>query len=96
MPQNLDLKEIERRVHQSVFQDGLMEIMMGGFLLVFGASLAMDMKWIPLIISLLVVISMGLGMAISFTPPRITPTPTPTTTPTTSSNLPSLALVPSR
>jgi hypothetical protein len=42
-------------VHQSVFQDGLMEIMMGGFLLVFGASLAMDMKWIPLIISLLVI-----------------------------------------
>jgi hypothetical protein len=33
MSQNLDLKEIERRVHQSVFQDGLMEIMMGGFLL---------------------------------------------------------------
>jgi hypothetical protein len=55
MSHNLDLKEIERRVHQSVFQDGLMEIMMGGFLLVFGASLAMDMKWIPLIISLLVI-----------------------------------------
>jgi hypothetical protein len=54
MPQNLDLKEIERRVHQSVFQDGLMEIMMGGFLLVAGASLVMEMKWIPLI-SLLVI-----------------------------------------
>jgi len=55
MPQNLDLKEIERRVHQSVFQDGLMEIIMGGFLLVVGASLAMDMKWGVLLISLLVI-----------------------------------------
>ena len=55
MSQNLDLKEIERRVHQSVFQDGLMEIMMGGFLLVVGASLAMDMKWGVLLISLLVI-----------------------------------------
>jgi len=55
MSQNLDLKEIERRVHQSVFQDGLMEIMMGGFLLVVGASLVMDMKWGVLLISLLVI-----------------------------------------
>jgi hypothetical protein len=54
MSQNLDLKEIERRVHQSVFQDGLIEIMMGGFLLIAGASLVMEMKWIPLI-SLLVI-----------------------------------------
>jgi hypothetical protein len=55
MSQNLDLKEIEHRVHQSVFQDGLMEIFLGGFLLVFGASLVMDMKWVALIISLLVI-----------------------------------------
>lgn len=54
MSQNLDLKEIERRVHQSVFQDGLMEIMMGGFLLVIGALFAISMKWI-LLISLLVI-----------------------------------------
>ncbi len=54
MSQNLDLKEIERRVHQSVFQDGLMEIMMGGFLLVVGALFAISMKWI-LLISLLVI-----------------------------------------
>jgi len=33
------------------------------------------------IISLMVVTSMGLGMAVTFTPPRITPTPTPTLTP---------------
>ena len=55
MSQNLDLKEIEHRVHQSVFQDGLMEIFLGGFLLVFGASLVMDVKWVALIISLLVI-----------------------------------------
>jgi MFS family permease len=54
MSQNLDLREIERRVHQSVFQDGLMEIMMGGFLLVVGALFAISMKWI-LLISLLVI-----------------------------------------
>ena len=44
MSQNLDLKEVERRVEQSVFQDGLMEIFMGIFLLVFGALLATDAK----------------------------------------------------
>jgi hypothetical protein len=54
MSQNLDLKEIERRVHQSVFQDGLMEIMMGGFLLVVGALFAISMKLI-LLPSLLVI-----------------------------------------
>jgi MFS family permease len=54
MSHNLDLKEIERRVHQSVFQDGLMEIMMGGFLLVVGALFAISMKWI-LLPSLLVI-----------------------------------------
>ena len=54
MSQNLDLKEIERRVHQSVFQDGLMEIIMGGFLLVVGVLFAINMKLI-LLISLLVI-----------------------------------------
>ena len=54
MSQNLDLKEIERRVHQSVFQDGLMEIIMGGFLLVVSALFAISMELIPLI-SLLVI-----------------------------------------
>jgi hypothetical protein len=54
MSHNLDLKEIERRVHQSVFQDGLTEIMMGGFLLVVGALFATSMKLI-LLISLLVI-----------------------------------------
>jgi len=54
MAQKLDLKEIERRAEQSVFQDGLMEIMMGGFLLVFGASLATSMG-LTLFISLLVI-----------------------------------------
>ena len=54
MSQNLDLKEIERRVHQSVFQDGLTEIMMGGFLLVLSALFAISIKWI-LLISLLVI-----------------------------------------
>ena len=54
MSQNLDLKEIERRVYQSVFQDGLMEIMMGGFLLVISALFAINMKLI-LLPSLLVI-----------------------------------------
>jgi hypothetical protein len=54
MSQNLDLKEIERRVHQSVFQDGLMEIIMGGFLLVVSALFAISMKLI-LLPSLLVI-----------------------------------------
>lgn len=54
MSQKIDLKEIERRVEQSVFQDGLMEIMMGGFLLVFGALLAAGPK-LTLFISLLVI-----------------------------------------
>jgi hypothetical protein len=55
MSQNLDLKEIERRVEQSVFQDGLMEIFMGGFLLVMGVLLASGGKWVLLMISLLVI-----------------------------------------
>ncbi|MFQ6001633.1 MAG: hypothetical protein ACE5LG_08185 [Anaerolineae bacterium] len=54
MAQKLDLKEIERWVEQSVFQDGLMEIMMGGFLLAVSASLATDAKLISFI-SLLVI-----------------------------------------
>jgi hypothetical protein len=49
MSQNLDLKEIERRVEQSVFQDGLMEIMLGGFLLVVGVSFATRAILIPFI-----------------------------------------------
>ena len=54
MSQNLDLKEIERRVYQSVFQDGLMEIFLGGFLLVVSALFAISMKLI-LLPSLLVI-----------------------------------------
>lgn len=54
MSQHLDLEKIERRVQQSVFQDGLMEIMLGGFLLVTSASLAASAKLIPFI-SVLVV-----------------------------------------
>jgi len=53
MSQNLDLKEIERRVEQSVFQDGLLEIMMGGFLLVVGVLLGSGSRLL-LLISLLV------------------------------------------
>jgi len=49
MSQNLDLKEIERRVEQSVFQDGLMEIMLGIFLLVVSASFATSAISIPFI-----------------------------------------------
>lgn len=53
MSKKLDLKEIERRVHQSVFQDGLIEIMMGGFLLVVGGLLGRAGRLL-LLISLLV------------------------------------------
>lgn len=55
MSQNLDLEEIERRVHQSVFQDGLMEIIMGGFLLVVSALFATSMMALIPLISLLVI-----------------------------------------
>ena len=58
MSQGIDLKEIERRVEQSVFQDGLVEIMMGGFLLVVGVSLAGGSRLVLrllLLISLLVI-----------------------------------------
>lgn len=58
MSSDLDLKEIERRVEQSVFQDGLMEIMMGGFLLVFGASLATRAILIPFISLLVIFLSL--------------------------------------
>jgi MFS family permease len=40
MSQSLDLKEVEQRVLQSVYQDGLMEIFLGGFLLMFGVLFA--------------------------------------------------------
>jgi len=36
MSHNLDLKEIERRVQRSVYQDGLLEIFLGSFLLLLG------------------------------------------------------------
>ena len=35
----LDLKEIERRANYAAFQDGLMEIALGLFLIVFGGAL---------------------------------------------------------
>ena len=35
MSQELDLKEIERRVQHTAYQDGLLELFLGGFLVVF-------------------------------------------------------------
>lgn len=40
----LDLKEIERRANYAAFQDGLMEIFMGLFLVIFGGALMTNVK----------------------------------------------------
>ena len=42
MNTKLDLKEIERRAHYAAFQDGLMEIFMGVFLILFGGALVTE------------------------------------------------------
>ena len=39
MSVQLDLKEIERRANYAAFQDGLMEIILGAFLVIFGGAL---------------------------------------------------------
>jgi hypothetical protein len=45
---NPDLKEIERRVQHSAYQDGLLEVFLGGYLLLVGASLASQLHLAPL------------------------------------------------
>jgi MFS family permease len=40
--QNLNLQEIERRVKHSAYQDGLIELFLGGFLLLFGILFAVQ------------------------------------------------------
>jgi hypothetical protein len=40
----LDLKEIERRANYAAYQDGLMEIFMGLFLVIFGGALMTNVK----------------------------------------------------
>ncbi len=47
MSEKLDLKDIERRVHHSAYQDGLLELFLGGYLLLVGAMLAAESKLTP-------------------------------------------------
>jgi len=47
MSHNLDLKEIERRVQHSAYQDGLLELFLGGYLLLIGGMLATESKLTP-------------------------------------------------
>jgi hypothetical protein len=54
MPQQVALLEIERKVRAAAFQDGLMEIMIGVYMLVMGIILNTSASMIP--ISLLVVL----------------------------------------
>jgi hypothetical protein len=42
MSTNLDLKEIERRANQVIFQDGLTEIVLGTFLVLYGGALTTE------------------------------------------------------
>lgn len=52
---HLDLKEIQRRANHAAYQDGLVEIMMGLFLIFYGGSLATDTLSIGLVFVLLAV-----------------------------------------
>lgn len=45
---NIDLNEIERRANYAAYQDGLMEIFMGLFLISFGGGMATGSKGIPI------------------------------------------------
>lgn len=55
MRMQFDLKEIERRANHAAFQDGLMEIILGLFLICYGGALATDVLPIGLIFILLAV-----------------------------------------
>lgn len=52
---DLDLKEIERRANHAALQDGLVEILMGLFLIFYGGSLATDTISFGLVFVLLAV-----------------------------------------
>jgi len=47
MSEKLDLKDIERRVHHSAYQDGLLEIFLGGYLLLVGGVLVAEPELTP-------------------------------------------------
>ena len=44
MSEKLDLEKVERRVHHAAYQDGLLEIFLGGYLLFVGGVLATSPK----------------------------------------------------
>ena len=50
MSVEIDLKEIERRANYATFQDGLMEIFMGLFLIFFGGAMATRGTIVPFVV----------------------------------------------
>ena len=50
MTVKIDLKEIERRANYAAFQDGLIEIFMGLFLVFFGGAMATKATIVPFIV----------------------------------------------
>jgi NADH:ubiquinone oxidoreductase subunit 6 (subunit J) len=45
MPEDIDLKQLERKAYLSYHQDGLLDIGLGLFILAWGVGMATDMAW---------------------------------------------------
>jgi hypothetical protein len=57
MTDQLDFQEIEKRVNQAVYQDGLLEVFLGAFLLILGVLFIVDSKLVAIGILLMFLFS---------------------------------------
>ncbi len=46
MPEDIDLKRIERKIYTSYHQDGLIDIWLGFFIILFGIGIIAEMVWL--------------------------------------------------